>query len=93
MDMTDSMKPTLYLNSKDLPEIKNWKVGESYDLIVSVKQTGLHEGQGGVMMGEFEVQSVMSANNDPMELEDINSISGNEQFMQAAGNYRQRNEK
>ncbi len=91
--MPDSMKPTIHLTSKDLPEIKNWKVGESYDLIISVKQTGLNEGQNGMMMASFEIQSVMSAEKDPMDLEEINNIEDHSEFMVQAGEYREKHQK
>lgn len=32
-------KPTLSLSSKDLPEIKNWKVGGKYRITIDVEQT------------------------------------------------------
>lgn len=61
MDTMGPMKPTLYLTSKDLKEIKDWKVGEEYDLIVSVKMTGAHQRQDGTLSGDFEIEDVMAA--------------------------------
>lgn len=77
------MKPSLYISSKDLPEIKTWKVGDSYDLIVNVKMTGLHETPGNIE-GTFEVQNAMSAEKDPMDLEDVNGMPNNNDFMKGA---------
>ena len=39
----DHLKPTLFLSEKDLPEIKSWKTGKEYDLILHVKQTNSSE--------------------------------------------------
>ena len=35
------MAPMLSLDSKDLPDIKNWKVGGKYTITLTVEQTGL----------------------------------------------------
>jgi len=35
------MKPSLYVNEKDLPDIKDWKVGSEYSLKVKVKMRRL----------------------------------------------------
>ena len=84
-----SDKPTLYLTNKDLPEIKTWKVGESYDLIVSVKQVSLHDSGNGNMSASFEIQNVMSAEKDPMDLEDVNNMADNEDFMMGSAKMKQ----
>lgn len=65
----DAMKPSLYLSSKDLKEIKDWKVGETYDLIVSVKMNGSHISKSGVVSGDFEVQNVMSPDKNVDEMD------------------------
>ena len=33
----------IQVTTKQLPELKDWEVGEEYDLIVRVRQTGVHE--------------------------------------------------
>lgn len=82
MDTMPTMKPTMYISSKQLPALKDWKVGESYDLIVSVKQIGLHENSDGSMSGDFEIETIMAADsNDPMDLEDVNAMDNNNDFM------------
>jgi hypothetical protein len=81
----DGIKPTLYLSSKDLPEIKNWKVGDSYDLIVNVKMVGIHQDSNQTnTTATFEINNAISAEKDPMDLEAINGMENNEEFMQAA---------
>ena len=35
--------PTLYLDSKQVSEIRDWEVGEEYTLVIKVKQTGKNE--------------------------------------------------
>jgi len=62
-------KGSITICSSDLPEIKNWQVGEEYELIVKVKQTALREvdkwemeeynDPAGSIKGEFEIQKVM----------------------------------
>lgn len=37
-------KPTLSVNANDLPEIKNWKVGETYNVSATVKMVFQSEG-------------------------------------------------
>ncbi len=88
----DEYKPTISIGSKDLPEIKKWEVGESYDIIVSVKMTGLHEREGGQLMAEFQVEKAIGAGNDPMELEDINNLASDKDFLRESGSYRAKNQ-
>ena len=49
------VKPRVHLDSKMLPQIKDWKVGEKYDIMLRVKQVGLREMEGGGMEGAFEI--------------------------------------
>ncbi len=37
-------KPSLSLDAKDLPAIKNWTVGKTYDITVKAKLTFMSEG-------------------------------------------------
>lgn len=48
------IKPSVYLKSKDLPQIKDWEVGNKYTLLMRVKQTSLSE-------NEYEGRKEMSA--------------------------------
>ena len=50
-------KPTIHLDSKCLPEIKNWKVGKTYEIHLKVRQTSAHEEYGDkkVIGATFEV--------------------------------------
>jgi hypothetical protein len=36
--------PTIRLNDEDLPEIKDWKVGDKYTLVIDVEQTSMRQG-------------------------------------------------
>lgn len=38
------MPPTIRLTTDDLPEIKNWKVGKTYKIILDVEQTSMSQG-------------------------------------------------
>jgi hypothetical protein len=53
------VRPTLSLSTKDLPAIKNWKVGEEYRLEVIVKQQSLHQDEDG-MRANFVIKKVSS---------------------------------
>ena len=57
------MKPSFHLSSKDLPELKKWKVGKEYDLSLHVRQKGMHE-MGKEMCADFEVLSVKECESD-----------------------------
>ena len=39
----ERMYPEIHVTSKDLPEIKDWKVGKKYNLMVEAEQVGLHK--------------------------------------------------
>lgn len=36
-------KPTISLDSKCLPEIKEWRVSKNYEITLKVRETGVHE--------------------------------------------------
>ncbi len=60
MSMPD-MKPRFSLDTSDLKDIKNWKVGKEYDLEMKVKMVGAHaadEEGNRDFTGEFEVLEV-----------------------------------
>ncbi len=82
-DMPTQSKPSMYISSKDLPELKKWKVGESYDLIVNVKQVSLSQNSDGTMNGTFEVQNIIAAEKDP-DLGSLNDVDGNDEYMKQA---------
>lgn len=48
------MKPRFHLSSKDLPEIKKWKIGKEYEISLKVKQKGMHE-EGKEVDANFEI--------------------------------------
>ena len=37
------MKPMIHLTSKDLPDIKKWKIGGKYKVTMALKQTSMSE--------------------------------------------------
>lgn len=63
-----SMAPTLSLSSNDLKDIKNWKVGETYDLDLTVKQKSMHLNSDGSVDATFDVQDV-TAEDDAADAE------------------------
>lgn len=36
-------KPTISLDSKVLPKIKDWKVGKTYEVYLKIRQVSVHE--------------------------------------------------
>ena len=66
-DEPKSMPPTLRLSTDELPEIKKWKVGDTYKLIVEVEQKSMRQGNEyeletdgdeGKVSATFEIKSV-----------------------------------
>lgn len=57
-------KPTIHLDSKCLPEIKNWKIGKTYTIHLKVRLKDLHE--------EFEDKKVIGAGFEVLNAEDCN---------------------
>lgn len=53
--------PRIHLTAKDLPSIKNWKVGGTYTVTMKLKQTSMQEGGWDgkqPMSADFKVVSV-----------------------------------
>lgn len=40
----EKIYPTFQLDDEDLPDLKDWKVGEKYTLIMEVEQTSMRQG-------------------------------------------------
>jgi len=63
-------KAYLTLSDKDLPEIKDWQVGQTYTVILTVKQTSLNQnemdGQQNVS-ANFEVMSAKAGSQEEDE--------------------------
>jgi hypothetical protein len=55
------MPPRLHLTAKDLPEVKDWKVGSTYTVSLEIKQTGVnastYDGREDYC-ADFEVQAI-----------------------------------
>ena len=47
--------PNLSLESEKMPEIKDWKVGETYMLCISVKMTSKTDNKEGETYGSFDI--------------------------------------
>lgn len=82
--VSSAFKPTLYLNEKELPEIKDWKPGQEYDLILRAKMVQHSANTESPIDGKktknlvhsarFEVLSVESPKgNEPINEEDFTS--------------------
>ena len=71
-----SILPTFSLSEKDLPEMKDWKVGDKYTLVIEVEMTKMMQGSEYPMYGtppdktikgNFKVTSVAVEENDDSE--------------------------
>lgn len=61
------MHPSLSLSEKDLPAIKNWKVGQTYTILVKAKQTAMSQGE---MYGMSEGKKDMHARFEVLSAEE-----------------------
>ena len=62
-DKPAEIRPSIYLSDKDLPEIKNWEVGEEYWLAVEVRLSSksISEENGKkAMRASFEILKIKS---------------------------------
>lgn len=59
-EMADMQKPRLHLSSKDLPAIKNWEVGEDYEIKLKVRQESMHEDERGGRSATFVIEKCMA---------------------------------
>lgn len=57
------MYPHVSFSIKDLPEAKNWDIGQTYKVELTITQTGLsiHEGSDG--RAEFDIKAVRVTDN------------------------------
>lgn len=60
------VKPTITFTEKELPEIKDWKVGKKYELVVSVEMVGLEkdEWDKNKLSARFKVNRVEQEEDD-----------------------------
>ncbi len=78
------MKPCLYVSDKDLPEIKDWKIGEDYEIMVKVKMTSVSKNQMG-FNACLDVEEIMV----PEEEKDIKEMDA-EDFAEYSANARKK---
>lgn len=83
-------KPMIYITSRELPELRDWKVGESYSLIVDVKQTGMRKNNDGTFSADFEISNIESAEKDSMNLESVSEIPNNRDFLKASAKIKEK---
>lgn len=78
--------PTLYLDSKQVPEIKDWEVGETYHVILELRQTSKNEndtekdGKVNSVSAQFDIVAYkpmeMEKDMDEMTDEEIEEMQG-----------------
>lgn len=78
MDEMMKMKPMIHLSDKDLPAIKDWKVGDEYEITLRVKQKSMREmspyEKNGKVEASFEIIAAKVAEDD----KDVNDMSNDE---------------
>ena len=47
--------PSFNVSSKQMPEIKDWKVGKNYKLVIEVKQKSVNENEDGEVSSNLEL--------------------------------------
>lgn len=59
---SEEIKPSLYIDSKYLPNIESWKVGGEYDVVAKLKQTSMsmrqENGKDKKMSANFEIKMI-----------------------------------
>ena len=56
--------PTVELDSDEMPEVKDWNVGESYKVVLEIKQTSSREDDNGKITANFEIRGIMPISDD-----------------------------
>lgn len=62
--------PSLSISSSDLPEIKDWEVGEKYCIQVEVTMTGKSQYKDNDIDGNFDIKQFCLADAEGDDLED-----------------------
>ena len=52
--------PSFHISSSDLPEVKDWEVGQNYEINLLVKQVGKREDDDGKISGDFDIIAIKS---------------------------------
>lgn len=50
--------PSIHLNQKQLPEIKDWEVGKNYEIALKVRQTSKREDDDKKISGSFDIVGI-----------------------------------
>lgn len=66
--------PSISFNSEQLPEIKNWEVGQAYEVALQIKQTSLSQERDKKFSAGFDIVGVKVLNN-PKSKKDIRLLS------------------
>jgi hypothetical protein len=57
----EKMPPSVYVDEKQLPAIRDWKVGETYDMLIKAKMVGSNvDMEGGMIMESADMKKKMS---------------------------------
>ena len=80
--------PTLSLSEEDLPEIKGWRVGQTYKMVVEAKQTS--SSMGDTIMGEGKKK--MNARFEIVNVKAIDGKASTEDFQEFESEYSKKKE-
>ena len=72
-----SMKPTIYISAKELPEIRDWKLDEEYMVMVKVKMKSISAYERSVN-ASLEIESVKVCDDSKKEVNDMDEDELNE---------------
>lgn len=75
--LMDSYPPSIHLSDKQVPEIKNWKAGQTYQLIIQVKETSMNIQKDGRVDASFEITHYKAVTGmDEMSDKEIENMQG-----------------
>lgn len=82
MEVADSVpfyNPSFQLSDKQVPEVSDWEVGESYQIVVEVKMTRKEEYKNNSSTGSsgsFEIISYKAMDSEDMSDDDMETMQG-----------------
>lgn len=68
--------PSINFDDKQVPEIKDWQVGETYTLILEIKQTSKNENKDGSVNAGFDILAYKELNDGEYTDAEIEAMQG-----------------
>lgn len=77
MPMMGKYPPTVHFNDSQVPEIKDWSVGKTYQVVLEIKQTSMNQNKDKSVDANFEVVAYKCVeDSEDMSDEDIEKLQG-----------------